>query len=71
MRGNFDPEEQHEPLAVLTFFSSVVLILTFLLNLIILGVFAKNPKLRTQSNLFIISLAVADIGVAVGVMPLR
>ena len=51
-----------------------ILIATIFLNGLVLGLFfdrERGKKLRSRSNYFIASLAFADLGVALFVMPLR
>ena len=61
-----------DPLMPLIYFSCLtIIVVTILGNLLVLISIAMNKQLHTVTNWLIVSLAVADIMVALCVMPIR
>ena len=67
-----DAEEDNPSMRVVTAFVMVTItVFAMISNMTLLGLFATKQKLKINSNMFIASLALADFGVAVAVLPLR
>ena len=70
-RNGSKPEDANDPLKILSF-SCLLLIITATLfgNSLVILAFKRNSKIRTKTNYFVVSLAVADILVALVSMPI-
>ena len=68
----FEREEMVEyPGAFSVFLVVLVLVSALVMNLHVLSLFLRKRSLRTSANWLVASMAAADLGVAVMVMPLR
>ena len=63
--------ERNGPLNILSFsFLLMIMFLTLFGNVLVILAFSKNLKIWTVTNYFVVSLAVADILVAITPMPI-
>ena len=71
LQNGSSPGDLNDPLNILSFsFLLVVMTMTLFGNALVILAFKRNTKIRTVTNYFVVSLAVADILIALVSMPI-
>ena len=71
LHNDSSPGDLNDPLSILSFsFLLLIMIMTLFGNALVILAFKRNTKIRTVTNYFVVSLAVADILIALVSMPI-